>query len=220
MRSPKKYKIDQIHDYNIDLKHNQIFLFSEEAYADDSENTSYQEPGVEYIMANRFIRNLSILANHSDKPILVHMKTCGGEWHEGMAIHDAIKTCPNKTTILAYAPARSMSSIIFQAATKRVMMKHTRFMFHLGDCGYEGTAKEFLTEAKELEVINEQLLNIYVESMQQKGKFKGQSEKEIKAWLNSQMDKKEAVYLSPEKTIEYGLADEIFDGDLAKLRRY
>ncbi len=208
------YKTDdpvfQIHSNNIDIRANHIYLFGEDSYVTDSNEG--QEPGVEWTMANTFIRNLNILMRKSDKPILVHMKTCGGLWEEGMAIYDAIKACPNKITILSYTHARSMSSLIFLAADKKVMMPHSRFMFHEGTMGYEGTVKQFRTEAEELEKVGHEMMKIYIDAMKEQGKLKKKGKKKIEEWLIKQMDKKEEVYFDAKQAVEYGFADEVFGG--------
>lgn len=207
----KRYKADdpvtQLHDYNIDIPSNHLYLFGEEEYGS---SLGGAEPGVEYVMANRFIRNLNILMRKSDKPILIHMKTCGGDWTEGMAIYDAIKSCPNPIIILSYTHARSMSSLIFQAADKRVMMPHSTYMFHDGTISVEGTVKQFYTEYERTKIAEEQMLTIYINAMKNKGKMKNEKPEKIKKWLRDQMDRKEDVYLSAEQAIELGFADEIF----------
>ena len=171
------------------------------------------EPGVEYAMANKFIKNLNIMIRSTDAPILIHMKTNGGFWEEGMAIYDAIKACPNEVCILNYTHARSMSSIILQAADRRVMMPHSTFMYHMGTMGYEGTVKQFLTEVEQLKIANEQMLDIYVKSLKAKGKLSKRSPAYIRKWLIEQMDRKEDVYLSAQQAVEYGFADEVFGAD-------
>lgn len=208
-KNKKGYKetVEQIHDNGIDLTSNQIYLFGESTYADVHEGA---EPGVEYVMANRFIKNLNILMRKSDEPILIHMKTCGGDWKEGMAIYDAIRACPNKVTILNYTHARSMSSLIFQAADKRVMMPHSTFMFHDGTIAMSGTVKQFYTEVEQCKIAEEQMMAIYIDVMRRNGKMKDQKPEKIQKWLREQMDKKEEVYLNASQSIEFGFADEIF----------
>jgi ATP-dependent protease ClpP protease subunit len=171
-------------------------------------------------MTNRFIRNLNILIRKSQDPILIHMKTNGGDWQEGMAIYDAIISCPNNVCILSYTHARSMSSIIFQAADKRVMMPHSMFMFHDGTMGYEGTSKQFLIEADELKKSLDIMLDIYIDSMKQSGKMMKLGRDKIKAWLKNQMNKKEDVYLNAQQAIDHGFADEIFDGEWDNLLKF
>jgi ATP-dependent protease ClpP protease subunit len=211
-----KYKaedhVDQIHGNNLDVLGNHLYLMGEEAYADN--DGAGDEPGVEYLMANRFIKNMNILMRRNpNTPILIHMKTCGGTWEEGMAIYDMIKSCPVPVTILNYTHARSMSSIIFQAANKRVMMKNSTFMFHDGTLGIEGTVKQVESYVDFGKISTETMLDIYVENMKRRGKFAKKSKEFIRNWLREQMDKKEDVYLTAQQAVEYGLADEIFGGD-------
>jgi len=204
-----KYMTDDpiytIQEHNIDLKANHIYLLGEESMADGS-----GEPGVEFAMANRFIKNLNILMRKSHDPILIHMKTCGGVWEEGMAIYDMIKACPNLVTILNYTHARSMSSLIFQAADKRVMMPHSKFMFHEGSMSYDGTTKQYMTEAEQVKLSSHQMLKIYIDSMKSNGKLKKKSRAKIEEWLVEQMNKKEEVYLSAAQAVKFGFADEVF----------
>jgi len=205
--------IHQIHEHGIDIYSNQIYLFGDELYNSTQDIDDPHEPGIEYIMTNKFIRNLNILMRKSEKPILIHMKTCGGLWSEGMAIYDAIKACPNPVTILNYTHARSMSSLIFQAANKRIMMINSIFMFHQGTIHMGGTVKQAYTEIKQTKLADKIMINIYIDQMKKNGKFKTRSRETIEKILREEMDKKEEVYLTSKETVEYGLADEIFGLD-------
>ena len=208
-----------LHTYDIDLLNNHIYLVGvDRGYASiDGDG----EPGIEHMIASRFIKNINLCMRvNPEKPIIVHMKTNGGWWEEGMAIYDAIKACPSKVTILNYTHARSMSSIIFQAADKRVMMPHSHFMFHDGTYGIEGTVKQVRSSIEFDKKNTITMLNIYANQMNDKGEMQGKGIIKIKQWLKSQMDKKEDVFLSAEETIHYGLADEIFDYDWCKLSKY
>lgn len=206
------YKTDdhifQIHEYDLDIASHQIYLMGSEDYAHpDMEG---EEPGVEYVMANRFIRNINILQRKTDEPILIHLKTDGGFWEEGMAIYDAIKACPNRVVILNYTHARSMSSLIFSAADKRVMMPHSTFMLHDGTFGFSGTVKQARTEMGQLEATNDIMYNIYIDRMKEKGKMKSWSRRRIREWLERETQKKEEVYFSAKEAVAHGFADEIF----------
>lgn len=196
--------IEQIHSYGIDIIGNEIYLDGSEHYGDTD------EPGVEFTMANRFIRNLNILQRNSDESITIHMKTCGGDVMEGLAIYDSIKECKNPVSIINYTHARSMSSMIMQAADYRYMMPHSVFMFHMGSMAMAGTVKQFFTEADELKKSNEHMFNIYIDTMKKNGIMKNKTRKQIKDWLIAQMDSKEEVYLNAKDAIKYGFADEIW----------
>ena len=111
-----------LHEFGLDRRNREIHLSGEQSLGDSG---SLLEPGVEYLMAARFIKNLRTLSLDNDKPILIHMKTCGGWVTEGMAIFDSIKLCRRRTTILCHTHASSMSSYILQAANRRVMMPNS-----------------------------------------------------------------------------------------------
>jgi ATP-dependent protease ClpP protease subunit len=179
------------------------------------------EPGIDYVIAKRFIKNLNLCMRVSpDKPIVIHMKTCGGDWNEGMAIYDAIRSCPSPVIILNYTHARSMSSIILQAADKRVMMPHSYFMIHDGTYGIEGTYKGVMSNLEFDKRSEKVMLDIYAEKMAEKGKFQGQDVTKIKKWLRSEMDKKEDVFFTAEEAVAFGFADEIFNYNWSDLTKY
>lgn len=207
-----------LHEYDVDLKNNHIYLMGMEGYT-YGVSESIDEPGVEYTLVNRFIRNMNICmrVNH-DMPILIHMKTCGGFYEEGMAIFDTIKACPNPVTILNYTHARSMSSIIMQAANKKVTMPNGTFMFHDGTMAIDGTVKQVESYVDFNKRATDVMLSIYVEAMREKGVFKNDSER--KKWLVNQMNKKEDVFMTADEAIEYGFFDEKFDGNWMKLTQY
>ncbi len=212
-----RYRTDdavyQVHEYNLDLKANHIYLMGEPQYIVGAGVDETAEPGVEFSMANRFIKNLNVLMRKSGDPILIHMKTCGGDFSEGMAIFDAIKACPNEVAILSYTHARSMSSIIFCAAERRIMMPHSTFMIHQGATGFEGTYKQFQTAAAQDSLYNDQMLNVYIDTLRKAGSMKKWSRKRIREFLTIQMEKKEEVYFSATQAVKLGFADAVFGAD-------
>jgi len=205
----ERHRITDIHEYGVDTKNFVIYLQGvEEGAMEDGD-----EPGVEYRMANRFIKNLDILTGQDDKfPIIISMKTCGGEVEEGMAMYDAIKAAPNPIVIVNYTHARSMSSIILQAANKRVMMPHSSFMVHMGDEAFFGTVKQVRTNLEWGKKFDADMFNAYVEAVKRSshGKMYNWSRIKIEKWLREQMDAKEDVFFTAIEAIEYGFADEVF----------
>lgn len=208
-----------VHNYDVDIQSNHIYLMGVDRGYESTPGD--HEPGIEFTIANRFVRNINLcMRANSDKPVIVHMKSCGGYWEEGMAIYDAIKSCPSKVTILSYTHARSMTSIILQAADKRVLMPNSYFMFHDGTYAIEGTVKQVRSNLQFDKRTEITMLNIYAEKMNRKGEFKGQGVTRIKKWLRDMMNTKEDVFLTAHQAVEYGLADSVFNGDWSSLTRY
>jgi len=213
-----------IHEYGLDVNNLEIYLTGSDNYVLGAGSEEVAEPGVEYTMSNKFIKNLQICMhngrgkNNKLLPIIIHMKTDGGDWSEGMAIYDAIKACPNPVVILNYTHARSMSSIILQAADKRVMMPTSYFMFHEGDGLVAGTQKQIKSQIEFDKRDDDIMLTLYARRLRRKGIYKGKSLSFIKKDLKRRMDKHEEVYIDAAETIREGFADEIFDGNWKKLR--
>jgi len=203
--------LETIHGRWIDLQNREIWIHGIDMN-NDSEYAG-KEPGVEYMMATRVIKNLHFLRHKSpSKPVVVNLHTCGGMWEEGMAIYDTIMAMPYHVTVISYTHARSMSSIILQAADRRILMPNSYFMFHWGEYwfGSDAAQKAFSNVDFSRKVQNRTMLEIYVQKARNSRKFKGWSEARIRSYLKSQMDKKIDVFLTPEEAIEWGFADEVF----------
>lgn len=198
-------EIDWIHNYGLDINRRIIYLHGEPRVKDE-------EPGVDYQMASKFIKNIHILTAQSYDPITIHMNTVGGEWAYGMAIYDAIKLCKCETTIIVHAWARSMSSIILQAATHRVMMPNACFMVHWGTSGQNGghylSVKSFVAFEETTEKI---MLQKYAERCVNapRNKALGLTEKEICEFIESQIQQKSDWWLTAQEAVELGFADRI-----------
>jgi ATP-dependent protease ClpP protease subunit len=209
-----------MHEYDVDLQSNHIFLFGSESYSSGHES-AIEEPGIDYTIANRFIRNINLCMRvNPNKPIVIHMKTCGGDWVEGMSIYDAIKSCPFPVTILNYTHAVSMSSIILQAANKRVMMPHSYFMFHEGSLGYQGNYKNVISAVEFDKNMRKQMIDIYTSNMKKTGSLKKKSVEAINRFLSDQMNKKADVFLTAQQTVNIGLADSVFNYNWESLTDY
>ena len=204
--------ISHVNDYGIDVEHREIFLFPREEYS-YSATEEIVEPGVEHPMANQFIKNMRMLSNIGDDPILIHLKSCGGDWVEGLAMYQAIKSCPCHVTILNYASARSMSSIIFTAADHRAMMPYSTFMVHTGTNVIIGTGTQVDTEYEEMKKADRIMFDIYIEKLKDADIFVGWSNKKIENWLRKRMKEKEEVYFDAEEALDHNFADSIFGAD-------
>ncbi len=209
MNNIDKDLLYDLHNYGANIDTREIFLHN--YYSSDAD----ENPGVEYKMSNTFLKNIRALEIKSDKPITIHMQSVGGEWSDGMAIYDAIVMSNCYITIIAYGQAESMSSIIFQAADRRLITSNTYFMTHYGSTAAGGEYLSVQNWVKYEKHICDVMLDIYAGSCVG-GKFfkekygnKPDSDK-VKTFLSRKL-KSGDWYINAEDAVYYGFADEIID---------
>lgn len=159
--------IDKFFEYGIDIANRTIYLGS--ATYDESGG----ESGVDFLMADRYIKGLHILdkmAPNGDKPITVLANNPGGDWHHGMSMYGFTKSCSNEIVFHLFGYAMSMGSIIPLAADEVYIDKEASFMIHYGQdahVGHSKTAEKWADESKRL---NHRMENIYLEKILLKDK--------------------------------------------------
>lgn len=130
----KRYNRDHIeifHDYGLHIPTRTISL-------DAPDGNS-----VDYEMATRAIKNLSILASLSKDPITLILNTEGGDIYQGMAVYDEIQSYSDiHMTAVVKGAAQSMGCIILQAADYRILMPNAALMYHSGELGAGAHAEE------------------------------------------------------------------------------
>jgi len=192
-----------LHNYDVNVYTREIHLNSLLSSRED------EEMGVDYSMALRFIKNIKFLENQNLDPIIIRQCTVGGDWNYGMAIYDAIKSCRCNTTIVCYAHARSMSSIIPQAANRRIIMPNCDFMVHYGTISLNEISQAAKTSIDQNELASKRMLNIYAERCLHSNFFNDYSLKEIVEFIDKQIRNHVDWYLTPEKACELGFMDAI-----------
>lgn len=127
---------------------------------------------VDSIMASKIIRAMSKMVDISNAPIEILLATGGGDIDEGLAIYDAISTCPAPVKIKAIGEIMSSGLIIFLAANDRSASKHTRFMFHhLSFKPNEEHTKSLEIQIIESKVVYNMCLDILAERTLKNKKF-------------------------------------------------
>lgn len=209
MTSTKKTTSELIHDlhnFSLNVDTREIFLNSHIADCEE-------ESGVDWRMATKFNKNIRLLTTgvRAEQPILIHMHTVGGNWEDGLAIYDIINSCTSThITIIAYAHARSMSSLIFQAADTRIFMPNAIWLMHMGDMGFDGQAQSFEAEAEWAKKDHDRMLDIYTESAYGSVAYKGKSMKQIKNFIDKGIRLKQEWYMSAREAIHHGYGDAVF----------
>jgi len=198
------------HEFGLLIDTREIFLNSDLRY-------DYNEAMLDHRAANTFIRNLQILNNINNSPILVHQCTNGGDWNYGIAIYDAIKaSCDDEESsdiiVLSHAHSRSMSSVIPQAAKWRVIMPTADILIHWGTLTFDGNYTSVQADSHWSKKQSEIMLDIYVTRCKE-GAFwdrEGiETEDEIKEFLRDKMDRKQEWYLTPEEAVDMGFMDAV-----------
>lgn len=137
--------IDLLFTRGVYLKTRTIYLGG--MSGDDSADQDV-DPGIQWNTARRLLLSLHLLeanAPKGDKPITILMNSVGGDWSHGMAIYDAIRSAKNHVTIINLSHARSMTSLIFQAADYRVTAPNGYYLIHDGSFGVEAQPQTVIT---------------------------------------------------------------------------
>jgi ATP-dependent Clp protease protease subunit len=159
------------------------------------------EGGVDAIMAERFIKNITILDAVSEAPINVLMNNIGGDEYHCFAIYDAIKLARSHITITVLGHAMSCGSIILQAADERIMAPTSRQMIHYGTWTADGHAKTVQKWAKESLKIDQWMESMYLSRIQEKHpEFKLDD-------LQKMLD--HDTFFTAQESVKLGLADKI-----------
>jgi len=206
MAAHKTTTLEEIHSYLINQKTRTIYVNSESEYGTEGE-----EIGVGFHMAQRFIKNLDYLNSLNNQPITVKIANCGGCWNFGMAMYDAMYQSPSEITTISYAHARSMSSIIPQAATKRLIMPSCDFMIHAGEYGDYGDTRKVFSGVDHYKLANKKMIEIYVERCINGpfAKEKKMTPAKLYNFIEKNMDKKVDWWMNAQEAVYYGFMDGI-----------
>lgn len=206
MTSYNNDTLQDLHSYGSTINSREIFLHNFFSGTED------ENPGVDYRMANIFLKNLRTLEKKSFDPITIHMNSIGGSWTDGMVIYDAISMSKCYISIIAYGQAESMSSIILQAADERLITPNCYFMAHYGSSDASG---DYLSSQNWLQYekhICETMLDIYAGSCITgkffKEKYAKPDVKKIKHFISKKLQDGD-WYMTAEQAVYYGFADKV-----------
>lgn len=190
-----------IHTFGLDIKNRELYLHSSLDNEDES--------GVDYKTAVTFEKNIRHLNLMSNEPILVHMHLPGGVWEDGLGIYDTIVNSKAKIIILAYAKVESASSIIFQAASKRILMPNTHMLIHYGSLSIDNEHKAAMSSFQWSEKESNKMIDIFTAKCLDSPMASEKNWKKmiIKKHIMSQLANKSDWILQAEEAVHYGFAD-------------
>lgn len=183
---PRKTELSDWFEYGIDLGSRTLWL------GGDIDGDS----------AALTLKGLHIL-DRTEGGISIKLSSWGGEWSEGMAIFDAIRTCRNEITVTVFGMAGSMGGIILQAADIRRMTPNSVLMIHYGDESLSDHALNITRQAAWNEKLCREMEELFLSRIREKtpmtlGAFRKKFSFD--------------VFLTPSEALDLGLADEIWKG--------
>lgn len=161
---------------------------------------------VEDNMANLIVAQLLFLESENpDKDVHLYINSPGGSVTAGLAIYDTMQFIRPHVTTMCVGQAASMGALLLAggAKGKRYALPHSRIMIHQPLGGFQGQATDIEIHAKEILLIREKLNNILA-------LHTGQDLETISR------DTDRDNFMSSERSVEYGLIDEVLDRRPAK----
>jgi len=167
-----KDDIDRWYDYGVSPSTRTVYLGTMNSGDPGNDETQLEESGIFWNTARRVMQAIHMLdanAQSGDKPITVIMNSNGGDWSHGMAIYETIRYAKNHVTIINMSGARSMTSLIFQAADYRITTPSGYYMIHDGDMTVSGIPKSVSNWTDyEKQIVLPTMYDIYLKRLREK----------------------------------------------------
>jgi len=154
---------------------------------------------VEDHMANLIVAQLLFLESENpDKDIHLYINSPGGSVTAGMSIYDTMQFIKCDVSTMCIGQAASMGALLLTggAKGKRFCLPNSRMMIHQPLGGFQGQASDIEIHAREILTLKKKLNQIMAEHT-------GKSLDEISK------DTDRDNFLSADKSVEYGLIDEV-----------
>lgn len=133
----------------------------------------------------------------SDSPLDISINSFGGAVYTGLSIYSLLKAHKGQITFRIDGAAMSAATIITSVPGAKVIMpRGSMMMIHKVSSVAIGTTDDMRKAADDMEKLEENLINIYVEKT-------GRTVDEIKEKVNAE------TFFTAEEAVEFGLADEI-----------
>lgn len=99
----------------------------------------------------------------SPDDITVRINSLGGLLFDGFAIYNALRQSPRKVTVIVDGVAGSIASVIAMAGDRVIMADNAVMMIHKPNDGTYGDADQLRSTADRLDLLQNQLVQIYAE---------------------------------------------------------
>ena len=149
-------------------------------------------------VANVISAQLLWLEQQSDKDITIQIASPGGSIYSGYTILDSMTYISPDISTVSMGMTASMATIIASSGTKgkRFILPHTRFLIHQPLGGTKGQCSDIQIEAKEIQMLKEELTQILADNS-------GQDYDVIERMCDRD------TILTAKQAVEYGFVDKI-----------
>ena len=168
------------------------------------EEWQFEEPAGRIATYDKFQKALAAISKIRDGEIVVNIRSSGGDVGDALLIHDALCALEANITTRCHGYVASAATIIAQAASPgcREVSSSSLYLIHnaVGNC--EGNARDFRQGEELLAKTDERIAAIYAARS-------GRGPEEFTLLMSE--NNGSGRWLSPEQTLEAGLADRIID---------
>ena len=149
-------------------------------------------------VANIVSAQLLWLEQQSDKDITIHIASPGGSIYSGYQILDTMQFIKPEISTVSMGMVASMASVIASSGTKgkRFILPHSRFLVHQPLGGAKGQCSDIQIEAKEIQILKEELQHILAENS-------GQDYETIEKMCDRD------TILTAQEAVDYGFVDSV-----------
>ena len=197
MSNKQSQDLTDIYDNNLSVSTREIYVCGQEGEVDEK-------------LAMGFLKNLRVLENRSNDPIVIHQYSIGGDWNAGMAMYDAIRNSSCQFVYICYGIAASMGSIIPQAVLGkgvRVTTENCEWLIHDGSSNVSGTHKQVVSGVNHTKIALKTMYDMYTDACTNGEFFADKTNNQVKKYIQNQLNTKEDWIFNGRDAVWYGFAD-------------
>lgn len=150
------------------------------------------------------------IENSQASEVMVQINSGGGSVTEGQAIAAYIKGSPRNVNTSVLGLCASIATFIAMAGKSTSIAKGSLFMIHNASGLAYGESGDLRKTADLLDVIDDQLTNIYVDTIAKNGKLingsREETKKQVEKWQNNE------TWFTAEQAVEYGFIQKLTEG--------
>lgn len=197
MSNKQSQDLTDIYDNNLSVSTREIYVCGQEGEVDEK-------------LAMGFLKNLRVLENRSNDPIVIHQYSIGGDWNAGMAMYDAIRNSSCQFVYICYGIAASMGSIIPQAVLGkgvRLTTENCEWLIHDGSSNVSGTHKQVVSNVNHTKIALKTMYDMYTNACTNGEFFADKTNNQVKKYIQNQLNTKEDWIFNGRDAVWYGFAD-------------